>query len=63
MRGEVVSQYTLIDEQLGSKICRYMFDNKKFMSLWKTKKFERFNVEDACSFLPMHPTADPNSIP
>jgi hypothetical protein len=43
VRGEVVSQYTLIDEQLGSKICRYMFDNKKFMSLWKTKKFERFN--------------------
>lgn len=43
VRGEVVSQYTLIDEQLGSKICRYMFDNKKFMSLWRTKKFERFN--------------------
>lgn len=43
VRGEVVSQYTLIDEQLGSKICRYMFDNKKFMSLWKTRKFERFN--------------------
>jgi hypothetical protein len=43
VRGEVVSQYTLIDERLGSKICSYMFDNKKFMSLWKTKKFERFN--------------------
>jgi hypothetical protein len=43
VRGEVVSQYTLIDEQLGSKICRYMFDNRKFMRLWKTKKFERFN--------------------
>src|ERR1035441_1927368 len=43
VRGEVVSQYTLIDEQLGSKICRYMFENKAFMKLWKTKKFERFN--------------------
>ena len=43
VRGEVVSQYTLIDEELGSKICRYMFDNKKFMKLWKTRKFERFN--------------------
>jgi hypothetical protein len=43
VRGEIVSQYTLIDEQLGSKICRYMFDNKQFIRLWKTKKFERFN--------------------
>jgi hypothetical protein len=43
VRGQVVSQYTLIDEQLGSKICLYMFDNKKFISLWKTRKFERFN--------------------
>ena len=43
IRGEVISQYTLVDEQLGSKICGYMFDNKKFMRLWKTKKFERFN--------------------
>ncbi len=43
VRGEVVSQYTLIDEQLGSTICNYMFDNKKFMRLWKTNKFERFN--------------------
>src|SRR6266404_8670681 len=43
VRGQVVGQYTLIDEQLGSKICHYMFDNMKFMSLWRTKKFERFN--------------------
>jgi hypothetical protein len=43
VRGQVVSRYALIDEHLGSKICHYMFDNKKFMSLWKTKKFERFN--------------------
>ena len=43
VRGELISQYTLIDEQLGSKICRYMFESKAFMKLWKTKKFERFN--------------------
>lgn len=43
VRGEVISQYTLIDEQLGSKICHYMFENRAFMKLWKTKKFARFN--------------------
>ena len=43
VRGEVVSQYTLIDEWLGSKICHYVFDSKRFGKLWKTKKFERFN--------------------
>jgi hypothetical protein len=43
VRGEVVSQFTLIDEHLGSKICRYMFENKRFATLWKTKRFERFN--------------------
>jgi hypothetical protein len=43
VRGEIISQYTLVDERLGSRICSYMFDNRKFMALWKTKKFERFN--------------------
>ena len=43
VRGIVISQYTLLDEQLGSKVSRYMFDNEKFMKLWRTKKFERFN--------------------
>lgn len=43
VRGEVVSQYTLIDEFLGNKLCHYMFEHKQFPSLWKTKKFERFN--------------------
>src|SRR5271156_3929207 len=43
VRGEVVTHYTLIDEHLGSRICNYLFDSKKFMALWKTKKFERFN--------------------
>ena len=43
VRGIVISQYTLLDEQLGSKVSLYMFDNGKFMKLWRTKKFERFN--------------------
>jgi hypothetical protein len=43
VRGEIVSRYTRIDEQVGSKICNYMFDGKSFLKLWKTKKFERFN--------------------
>lgn len=43
VRGEVVSQYTLIDEHLGSRICHYLFDNSRFDRLWRTKKFERFN--------------------
>jgi hypothetical protein len=43
VRGEVVSQYTLVDEHLSCIICRYMFQNKQFPTLWKTKKFERFN--------------------
>jgi len=43
VRGEVVSRYTLIDEQLGSTLCKYMFDNERFGKLWKSKKFERFN--------------------
>jgi hypothetical protein len=43
VRGQVVSKYTLIDEQLGSRISRYMFDNEKFSRLWKKRKFERFN--------------------
>lgn len=43
VRGIVISQYTLLDEQVGSKVSRYMFDGGKFIKLWKTKKFERFN--------------------
>jgi len=43
IRGEVVTKYTLIDERLSSAICRYMFEGGKFMKLWKTKRFERFN--------------------
>ena len=43
IRGEVITMYTLIDEHLGSKICAYMFGSSKFIRLWKSKKFQRFN--------------------
>jgi hypothetical protein len=43
IRGQVVSQYTLLDEHLGTKICHYLFPGKKFQRLWKTRRFERFN--------------------
>jgi hypothetical protein len=43
IRGQVVSKYTLVDEVLGSRICDYMFDSKRFTRLWKRRKFERFN--------------------
>ncbi len=43
IRGEVISQYTLIDEHLGSKIVQYLYPKKKFIKLWKTRNFQRFN--------------------
>lgn len=44
IRGEVVSQYTLLDEFLNNEIAQYFFGKKRgFSKLWKTKKFERFN--------------------
>src|SRR5262249_13686051 len=43
IRGEVVSQYTLLDEHLGSKIVEYLYPKKKFIKLWKTRNFQRFN--------------------
>jgi hypothetical protein len=42
--GEVVMQYTLIDEYLNMKLCHYFFGRgKSFPKLWKTKKFQNFN--------------------
>ena len=43
IRGEVITQYTLIDEYLAAEICRYFFASYEFPRLWKTKRFERFN--------------------
>jgi hypothetical protein len=43
VRGEVVSQYTLIDDLLATELCRYFFPNQDLLRLWKTKRFRRFN--------------------
>src|SRR6266436_2318150 len=42
--GEVVMQYTLVDEYLNVQLCHHFFGrNKSFIKLWKTKKFQNFN--------------------
>ncbi len=42
--GEVVMQYTLVDEYLNSQLCHHFFGrDKSFIRLWKTKKFQNFN--------------------
>ncbi|HKV27924.1 MAG TPA: hypothetical protein VJN90_06595 [Candidatus Acidoferrales bacterium] len=43
IRGEVIMQYTLIDEYLSNRLCRYFFGKRSFISLWRTKKFRNFN--------------------
>lgn len=42
--GEVIGQYTLIDEYLNMRLCHYFFGRKKsFIQLWRTRKFQNFN--------------------
>jgi hypothetical protein len=42
--GEVVTSYTLTDEQLNVRIVDFFFGrNKSFIRLWKTKRFRLFN--------------------
>lgn len=43
VRGEVVTQFTLIDEWLATRLCEYFFSKRDWIRLWKSKKFERFN--------------------
>jgi hypothetical protein len=43
IRGEIVSQYTLVDDLVATKICEYFFPGRGMISLWKTKRFRRFN--------------------
>lgn len=44
VRGEVVLQYTLIDEYLNNILCHHFFGRKvSFIKLWKTKRFRTFN--------------------
>lgn len=43
VRGEVVGQYTLIDDLLSTEVCKYFLPGKNLIEQWKTKKFRRFN--------------------
>jgi hypothetical protein len=44
VRSQIIADYTLVDELLGSAICHYFFGKKRgFIKLWKTKRFRNFN--------------------
>ena len=44
IRGQIIAWYTLVDEFLTNRICRYFFGKKRtFPQLWRTKKFQVFN--------------------
>ena len=44
IRGQLVIWYTLIDEFLANRMCRYFFGTKRsFPQLWRTAKFKTFN--------------------
>lgn len=44
IRGEVITQHTLIDERLSSVLCDYFFGrHRSYIRLWRTKKFKNFN--------------------
>jgi hypothetical protein len=43
IRGEVIGQYTLIDDLLSTEVCSYFLPGKDLIKQWKTKKFRRFN--------------------
>jgi len=55
VRGQVIVWYTLVDEFLTNRICRFFFGKKRsFPVLWKTKRFKFFNyyVIEQLSLLP-----------
>ena len=43
IRGEVIGQYTLIDDMLSTELCRYFLPGKNLITQWTTKRFRRFN--------------------
>jgi DNA-binding transcriptional ArsR family regulator len=44
IRGEVITQHTLIDERLSSVLCDYFFGRRRsYITLWRTTKFKNFN--------------------
>lgn len=42
-RGEIIGQYTLIDDILATELCRYFLPGKNQIAQWKTKRYRRFN--------------------
>src|SRR5580698_10477942 len=40
IRGEVVGQYTLIDDILSTELCKYFLSSKDMIKQWRTKKFK-----------------------
>lgn len=44
IRGQIIMYYTLVDDLLSDRICRYYFGEKSSsIKLWKTKRFQSFN--------------------
>jgi len=43
IRGEIIGQYTLIDDLLSTELCKYFLPGKNLIAQWKTKRFRRFN--------------------
>ena len=43
IRGEIVTQYTLIDDWLSGAVCKYFLPGSNFIAQWKTQRFVRFN--------------------
>jgi len=43
IRGEIVTQYTVIDDWLAAAVCRYFLPGNSFIDQWKTQRFRRFN--------------------
>jgi len=43
VRGEVIGQYTLIDDILATELCKYFMPGANQIAQWKTKKYRRFN--------------------
>jgi hypothetical protein len=43
VRGEVIGQYTLIDDILATELCQYFLPGGNQIAKWRTKKYRRFN--------------------
>lgn len=46
VRGEIIGQYTLIDDFLATELCRYFLPGSNQIAQWKTKKYRRFDYLD-----------------